>query len=152
MWIRNYYIDTEGETVEYDKTKFKATDITSIFEHCEYEYHKICTDGYAYDCEVDIFKIIGTDIMFSVEDFAGITEDEETVSIHMVYRGECEQVGRALRINKTTYKFELSDLYFAEYGYKDTKWWRMLRRKHKREKKQRLGITKNTIIKTVRRH
>lgn len=152
MWIRNYYIHTGNETLEYDKTQFKATDTINIFEHSKYKYSKLRSNRYKYDCEVDIFKIIGTDIMFAVEDFAGITEDEETVSIHMGKMEEIEYVGRTLRINKQTYEFELSDLYFAEYGYKDNKLWHLLRKKHKREKKQRLGIKKNTVIKTLRRH
>lgn len=105
MRIKNYYIHHGDNYKEIETKNFHISKINNLLEHLMH-YEEV---GYTYTN--DVFRVINTNIIFSVDDYAGITEDNEEVSVHMAKTEETEIVGRTLRINKTTHKMCLTPIY-----------------------------------------
>lgn len=62
-----------------------------------------------------MFIILNTDIVFGINDYAGITEDSEEISIHIAKTQETEVVARTLRINKNKHQIYITPIYVASY-------------------------------------
>jgi hypothetical protein len=106
MKVKNFYIHSGKDYITLDDAKLytskQLTDDIELLRHFERR-------GYTYTN--DVFRIINTNIVFAVDDFAGITADDEEISIHMAHYEDIENVGRTLRINRQTHQMYLTDMY-----------------------------------------
>ena len=101
--IKNFYVHNGKDRIPFNMGKIEPKKLGEKVELLLHSESRKPTN--------DVFRIVDTDIIFAVDGFKNMSENEEEIVIYMESKEEISTAGRMLRINKETYEMELSDVY-----------------------------------------
>ena len=121
-----YYLKFNLEEVKFkrvseriEKSEKKVT-LYSTFSHDNWMQFPIKDKSIRYwgdGREITLLKIKSDNNtkVFAFDDFAGITEEEEEISVHLCSEEEIERVGRSIHISKKDNTIEKGNYYYWSY-------------------------------------